>query len=88
MFPGDSRSAWPEHLITDWRSAHFWDERKVLGSWFGKFPEYKTEDDVLWDAVLLYGPGVSGRIGRLRPSPGADRSSGIGSSSKNLFTGC
>ncbi len=55
MFPGDSRGAWPKELITDRRAIHFWDDKKALGGWYGRFPEYRTENPVLWDAVLLYG---------------------------------
>lgn len=57
MYPGDARSAWPASLLTDPRVVHFWDEHKVVGTWFGKHPDYTSlsNDRVLWDAFLLYG---------------------------------
>jgi hypothetical protein len=58
MFPGDDRSRWPEGLLSDRRVVEYWDEKKVLGTWFANHPDY---DDyprpVLWDAYLLFGAG-------------------------------
>jgi len=57
MYPGDERSKWPSGLLTDPRVAHFWDEQKVVGAWFGKRTDYLelSKGNVLWDAFLLYG---------------------------------
>jgi hypothetical protein len=57
MYPGDERSKWPSGLLTDPRVAHFWDEQKIVGTWFGKHPDYSglSKGQVLWDAFLLYG---------------------------------
>jgi len=57
MYRGDARSAWPASLLTDPRVVHFWDEQKVVGTWFGKQPDYTglSNGSVLWDAFLLYG---------------------------------
>ncbi|MCI0388015.1 MAG: hypothetical protein MOB07_04510 [Acidobacteria bacterium] len=43
--------------MTDPRVVHFWDEQKVVGTWFGKHPDYNSlsNGQVLWDAFLLYG---------------------------------
>jgi hypothetical protein len=57
MYPGDARSKWPAALLTDARVLHFWDEQRVVGTWFGKHPDYTSlsQGRVLWDAFLLYG---------------------------------
>ena len=65
MVPGDSRSEWPPDLLTDARVEHFWDEAKVVGTWYAQrstsmrnrlTPKSKWNDgEVLWDAYLLYG---------------------------------
>jgi hypothetical protein len=54
MFPGDARSEWPAALLTDPRVVHLWDEQKIVGTWFGKHPDYLNSDKVLWDAFLIY----------------------------------
>lgn len=56
MIGSDQRSKWPADLLTDPRVLHFWDEKRVVGSWFGRHPDYMGSDSVLWDAYLLYGP--------------------------------
>jgi hypothetical protein len=55
MFPGDARLKWPQSLLTDSRVVHFWDERKIVGTWYGERPDYLNGDKVLWDAFILYG---------------------------------
>jgi hypothetical protein len=65
MVPGDARSEWPRKLLTDPRVEHFWDEEKVVGTWYAGrtavmrerlTPESKWKDgEVLWDTYLLYG---------------------------------
>jgi hypothetical protein len=34
---------------------HFWDERRLVGTWYGRHPDYLNGAQVLWDAYLLYG---------------------------------
>lgn len=29
-------------------------KQKIVGSWFGKHPDYLISDKVLWDAFLIY----------------------------------
>lgn len=57
MYRGDERSKWPSDLLTDPRVVHFWDEQKVVGTWYGKHADYLdlSQGNVLWDAFLLYG---------------------------------
>ncbi|MCI0353068.1 MAG: hypothetical protein L0Z53_26915 [Acidobacteriales bacterium] len=57
MYRGDERSKWPSDLLTDPRVVHFWDEQKVVGTWFGQHPDYTSlsNGQALWDAFLLYG---------------------------------
>jgi hypothetical protein len=65
MMANDSRAKWRETLLSDRRVTHFWDEPKIVGTWFaprtaamaGRLsPDGKWGDgDVLWDAYLLYG---------------------------------
>lgn len=60
MVGGDSRSRWPEDLLTDPRVMHFWDDRKALGRWYGRHPDYGgSTDAVVWDAYLLYRSGAA-----------------------------
>lgn len=54
MYHGDAREKWPASLLTDSRVVHLWDERKIVGSWFGKHPDYLNSDKILWDAFLIY----------------------------------
>ena len=35
MFPGDGRERWPAAALTDPRVAHFWDEDRAVGDWYG-----------------------------------------------------
>jgi hypothetical protein len=57
MYPGDAREQWSANLLTDPRVVHFWDEQKIVGTWFGKqHPEYlKGGQSAVWDAFILYG---------------------------------
>jgi hypothetical protein len=58
MFPGDDRSRWPEGLLADRRVVEYWDEKRVLGTWFANHPDYDDyPGPVLWDAYLLFGAG-------------------------------
>lgn len=68
MYPTDQRSAWPEDLLTDDRIAHFWDDGKVVGTWYAQrldamrprlVPDATGLDQpvpVLWDSWIVYGP--------------------------------
>lgn len=59
MLPSDSRSrwGWTSGVLADPRTAHFWDEKKIVGSWLAKQdnPE-KDSPGIVWDAFYLYGP--------------------------------
>ncbi|HET9251585.1 MAG TPA: hypothetical protein VFP58_05655 [Candidatus Eisenbacteria bacterium] len=52
----DSRRRWPEHLISDPRVEHFWDEEKALGRWYSD--RISDGKHVVWDTFLLYPPGT------------------------------
>ena len=54
MFPGDASSTWPSDLLTDPRVEHYWDEERLLGSWYQQDPVYKAGSRPFWDAWLLY----------------------------------
>jgi hypothetical protein len=57
MIPTDAKSRWrlTGHVIDDPRVHHFWDEEKVVGTWFARQAEWE-EGDVMWDVFFLYGP--------------------------------
>ncbi len=52
MMVKDSRARWRSTLLPDGRVTHFWDESKIVGTWFG---DRSPAHDILWDAWLLYG---------------------------------
>lgn len=61
----DRRSEWDPKLLADQRVMHFWDERHVVGRWFGEHvggSGGRTHgvaggvQDVAWDIYFLYGP--------------------------------
>ena len=68
MVEGDAREHWRADLLPDRRVAHFWDEARVIGTWFA--PRTQSEEmekaltanasglgqPVLWDAYLVFGP--------------------------------
>ena len=68
MVIGDARERWRADLLPDRRVAHFWDEERVIGTWFA--PRTQSEEmekaltpnanglgqPVLWDAYLVFGP--------------------------------
>ncbi|HSR52229.1 MAG TPA: hypothetical protein VLV83_15490 [Acidobacteriota bacterium] len=56
MLAGDSRSGWPEDLLSDPRVQHFWDESRIVGRWYGENVTQKKKGHVEWDAYFLYGP--------------------------------
>lgn len=59
MLASDARSRWPQGLFSDPRVAEYWDDKKVLGTWYAGHPDYQDyPGQVLWDAYLLYGPGA------------------------------
>jgi hypothetical protein len=61
MFPGDSRSRWPESLLTDARVRHYWDEERLTGRLYGERVTAQEPGHVEWDAWFLYdGEGVWG----------------------------
>lgn len=59
MLPTDSRSrwGWTSGAIADGRAIHFWDEKRVVGSWLAKQENPPNENaGIVWDAFYLYGP--------------------------------
>lgn len=66
MYAGDQRDRWPADALTDPRVLHYWDEEKVVGTWYAQHlsgivdrmaPGSRGyEAPVLWDAYLVYGP--------------------------------
>jgi hypothetical protein len=67
MYPGDARAKWPPTLLTDQRVAHYWDERRALGTaYLSNLPamlDRRAEGtlqptaDAMWDAFFLYRAG-------------------------------
>lgn len=67
MLSYDRRSAWDPKLLADQRVMHFWDEKRIVGRWFGEHVGgrgggSRRHDllpglgDVAWDVYFLYGP--------------------------------
>jgi len=66
MMPNDSRATWPATAMPDSRVVHLWDQPKAVGTWFAARaatirPKLSADskwadDEVLWDAALLYRP--------------------------------
>ncbi len=56
MVQGDSKQKWPEDLLSDPRTIHWWDEEKIVGTWYAKQPQLSQYGSVLWDAFLVYAP--------------------------------
>jgi hypothetical protein len=66
MYPTDRRELWPADILTDPRVSHFWDEGKLVGTFYAnRFHEMEglvtsgSTDlgaPILWDAYLVYGP--------------------------------
>jgi hypothetical protein len=60
VMPGDTRESWPADLLTDSRVIHHWDERRVVGRFFGADSELRGRGligfgGVMWDTYLLFG---------------------------------
>ena len=58
MYPGDERATWPSGLLSDPRVTHYWDEKKIVGTWYPANSKEGSPGDVLWDAFLLYPEGA------------------------------
>ena len=66
MFGNETRDDWTTELMRDRRVTHWWDEGKAVGRWYmpriGQMRDTMSpkstgfDDDVLWDAYLVYGP--------------------------------
>ena len=68
MVETDTRDGWSAELLTDRRVTHYWDEDRVVGTWFA--PRMLNEEmenalapnsiglgqPILWDAYLVFGP--------------------------------
>jgi hypothetical protein len=59
MLPTDARSrwSWTSGVLVDSRVTHFWDEKRVVGSWLAKQENPRADSPgIVWDAFYLYGP--------------------------------
>ena len=65
MLSGDSRSGWDECVMSDPRATHLWDERRLASRAFAG--EVEGAAAPVWDAYLLYGPGLTWDDGPPRP---------------------
>lgn len=52
MRGGDARSTWDLGLLPDARVRHYWDDDRLVGTWFAERVE--GFDGVVWDAYYLY----------------------------------
>jgi hypothetical protein len=54
MLFGDSRQRWDGAGMTDPRVQHFWDEQKVVGTWYTANVTHAR--GTTWDFFAVYGP--------------------------------
>ena len=61
MLPTDARSrwGWTGGVLTDPRTSHFWDEKRVVGRWFAEQGTGDSDGGIVWDTYYLYGPDAS-----------------------------
>jgi hypothetical protein len=70
MLHGDTRALTDLQVLNDKRVTNFWDERKMLGGWYG---DHLEGGGIAWDVYFLYGPdarwsgGSNGPLGRGGP---------------------
>jgi hypothetical protein len=67
MYPGDARAKWPSTMLTDERVAHYWDDRRDVGTAYltnlAAMLDRRAEAtlpptaDAMWDAFYVYGRG-------------------------------
>ena len=44
-------------MLADRRAMHFWDEKRIVGSWLAKQDNPQdVNPGIVWDAFYLYGP--------------------------------
>jgi hypothetical protein len=65
MLSGDNRSGWDRCVMSDPRATHLWDERHLASRAFAG--EVEGAAAPVWDAYLLYSPGVTWDDGPPRP---------------------
>ena len=58
MLVSDDRSKVDVNLLPDYRTTHYWDSERLLGTWFSQQQEYEsaTFGPIAWDTYFLYGP--------------------------------
>ncbi len=58
MLATDARDEWDPGIFDDPRAVDFWDEERVLGSWFADPANLGLDQlgPILWDAFLVFGP--------------------------------
>ena len=54
MLPTDSRSRWDDHVLSDPRVVHLWDQQRVTGRWLADHG--LADGPIAWDVYLLFGP--------------------------------
>ena len=54
MLATDLRSKWDGRILTDSRAVHFWDEGRVVGTWYAEQRGFSAHS-VEWDTFYLYG---------------------------------
>ena len=54
MLASDSESKWPAKLLADKRVTHYWDDGRVVGTWYGENVTAKKPGHVEWDMYFLY----------------------------------
>ncbi len=78
MYPGDARARWRAGLLPDRRVQHWWDEKRLTGTRLVsdirgfeilRAPGSRAfDDDVLWDAYLLFDGQARWRAMTPRPA--------------------
>ena len=62
VYATDDPSAWDENLLTDRRVTHYWDEKRLVGSWLlehGNLDGEGTVYNAYWDRFVIYSPKAS-----------------------------
>ena len=55
MLATDTRAKWDGRIVTDPRATHYWDENRVVGTWYAE-QRGLSSNAVEWDTYYLYGP--------------------------------
>jgi hypothetical protein len=55
----DSAERWNAGIFADPRVVQYWDESDVVGRWFLQRVTKRTDEDIEWDAYVLYPAGAT-----------------------------